>query len=143
MAKNGWKAESIFPQRFVVPGEEGEESSHEAQPVIDLEDSARDKIAELIGRRFKGHHMAWLVEKVLQAQGYTTYRSPEGPDYGIDIMAAPGPLGFGQPRIVVQVKSFGRASSPAKRRRHSCSIDRPDWARRSGRSWARSNKPTR
>jgi restriction system protein len=59
----------------------------------------------LIVRKFKGHHIAWLVEKVLQAQGYTTYRSPEGPDYGIDIMAAPGLLGFGQPRIVVQVKS--------------------------------------
>ena len=42
---------------------------------------------------------------MLKAQGYTTYRSPEGPDFGIDIMAAPGPLGFGQPRIVVQVKS--------------------------------------
>jgi restriction system protein len=108
MAKNGWKPESGPPQRLVIPGEEEEEeeeSGDEAQPVIDLEDSARDKIAELIGRKFKGHHMAWLVEKVLQAQGYTTYRSPEGPDYGIDIMAAPGPLGFGQPRIVVQVKS--------------------------------------
>ena len=49
--------------------------------------------------------MAWLVEKVLNSQGYTTYRSPEGPDYGIDIVAAHGPLGFGHPRIVVKVKS--------------------------------------
>lgn len=29
----------------------------------------------------------------------------EGPDKGIDILAALGPLGFGQPRICVQVKS--------------------------------------
>jgi restriction system protein len=53
----------------------------------------------------KGHGMAALVEAVLKAQGYTTFLSPEGPDYGVDILAAPGPLGFGQPRIVVQVKS--------------------------------------
>jgi restriction system protein len=36
---------------------------------------------------------------------YTTFTSPRGPDKGIDILAAPGPLGFGRPRICVQVKS--------------------------------------
>jgi len=55
--------------------------------------------------RFKGHEMARLVEAVLKAQGYTTFTSPPGPDKGIDILAAPGPLGFGKPRICVQVKS--------------------------------------
>ncbi|HLC06599.1 MAG TPA: restriction endonuclease [Candidatus Babeliales bacterium] len=45
------------------------------------------------------------MEAILQAQGYTTYRSPEGPDRGIDILAAPGPLGFGSPRLCVQVKT--------------------------------------
>lgn len=38
-------------------------------------------------------------------EGYTTYHSPEGPDQGIDILAAPAPMGFGQPRLCVQVKS--------------------------------------
>jgi restriction system protein len=104
MAKNGWKPESARP-RVSIPGEEEEETVEAGPPLIDLEDSARDEIAELVGRKFKGHRMAWLVEKVLKTQGYTTYLSPEGPDFGIDIMAAPGPLGFGQPRIVVQVKS--------------------------------------
>ena len=42
---------------------------------------------------------------MLQAQGYTTHVSPPGPDKGIDILAAPGPLGFGNPRICVQIKS--------------------------------------
>ena len=42
---------------------------------------------------------------ILKAQGYTTYVSPEGPDKGIDLLAAPGALGFGKPRICVQVKS--------------------------------------
>ena len=105
MAKNGWKPESVRPPRVSISGEEVEEAAEAIQPLIDLEASARDEIAALIGRKYKGHDMAWLVEMVLNAQGYTTYRSPEGPDYGIDIMAAPGPLGFGQPKIVVQVKS--------------------------------------
>ena len=39
--------------------------------------------------------MARLVDAVLRAQGYTTYLSPEGPDKGIDILAAPEPMGFG------------------------------------------------
>jgi restriction system protein len=29
----------------------------------------------------------------------------EGSDKGIDLLAAPGPMGFGQPRLCVQVKS--------------------------------------
>lgn len=49
--------------------------------------------------------MARLVDAVLRAQGYTTYLSPEGPDKGIDILAAPEPMGFGEPRVCVQVKS--------------------------------------
>jgi restriction system protein len=105
MAKNGWKPESARAIRVSTSGDEEGVAAETGQPPIDLEASARDEIAALIGRKYKGHAMAWLVEKVLNAQGYTTYRSPEGPDYGIDILAAPGPLGFGQPRIVVQVRS--------------------------------------
>jgi restriction system protein len=102
MASNGWKLEN--GRRLRREGD-GEDTADTSERLIDLETSARDEIAKLIGRKYKGHGMAWLVEKVLNAQGYTTYRSPEGPDYGVDIMAAPGALGFGQPRIVVQVKS--------------------------------------
>ena len=66
---------------------------------------ARDQIARTILAKFKGHGLARLVDAILNAQGYTTYRSPEGPDKGIDLLAAPGPMGFGHPRICVQVKS--------------------------------------
>lgn len=76
-----------------------------AEEFPDLERLAQDQIARLVIRRFKGHDMARLVEAVLKAQGYTTYASPPGPDKGVDILAAPGPLGFGRPRICVQVKS--------------------------------------
>lgn len=78
----------------------------ERQPeATNLDPLARDQIAKLVIQRFKGHRLALLVDAILRAQGYTTHLSPEGPDRGVDILAAPGPLGFGSPRICVQVKS--------------------------------------
>ncbi len=100
MAASGWKATGTGKK-----GISAVEPDDDDESVVDLELLARDKIADLIIRRFKGHGMAVLVEALLKAQGYTTYRSPEGPDKGLDILASPGPLGFGRPRIAVQVKS--------------------------------------
>jgi restriction system protein len=99
MAKAGWKGE--FKNNISVEDEILDEEVEN----LDLERSARDQISKLILQKFKGHGLARLVEAILIAQGYTTYLSPEGPDKGIDILAAPGPLGFGNPRICVQVKS--------------------------------------
>jgi restriction system protein len=99
MAANGWKS---APAPTV---DLSETKDAEAGEQVDLEQLARDQIARLIIQRFKGDGLSRLVEAVLQAQGYTTYRSPEGPDKGIDLLAAPGPLGFGRPRLCVQVKS--------------------------------------
>jgi restriction system protein len=73
--------------------------------LIDLEENARDQIAKFIIQKYKGHGMAMIIEAILKAKGYITYRSPEGPDKGIDILAAPEPLGFGKPRLCVQVKT--------------------------------------
>jgi len=85
----------------------------EATSTPNLEEVARDQIARAIIAKFKGHGMAQLVEAILTAQGYQTYISPPGPDKGVDILAAPGPLGFGSPRICVQVKSTdGPVDSP-------------------------------
>jgi restriction system protein len=97
MKAKGWKA---APVSASVPVEGAEDEDE-----VDLEELARDRIGRLLIQRFQGHGMTRLVEAVLKAQGYTTYRSPEGPDKGIDILAAPGPLGFGKPRLCVQVKS--------------------------------------
>jgi restriction system protein len=99
MKARDWKAENA---RSVVTAE-AEVSGSEQR--VNLEELAQDQIAKLIIQRFKGHGMARLVEAILKAQGYTTYRPPEGPDKGVDILAADGALGFGQPRICVQVKS--------------------------------------
>lgn len=103
MAATGWNAGVI--SKAVLPKATHEEEIESGEGAADLEEIARDQIAQLIIQKFKGHGLARLVEAVLRAQGYTTYLSPEGPDKGVDILAAPGPLGFGKPRICVQVKS--------------------------------------
>ena len=102
MAEHNWKSTTLSPTGYTPAG------ADETEPdsiYSDLEEIARDQIAKLIIARFKGHGVAHLVDGILRAQGYTTYLSPEGPDKGIDILAAPGPLGFGEPKICVQVKS--------------------------------------
>ena len=102
MAKAGWKA---APMPSLGDAKSGDSVPEENEATIDLERLARDQIAKQIIRKFKGHGLERLVEAILRAQGYTTYLSPEGADKGIDILAAPGALGFGEPRLCVQVKS--------------------------------------
>ena len=103
MRANGWKAETVAAITKAAP------ASADSPPAeledTDLEDAARDQIAQLIAARFKGHGLTRLVEAILKAQGYVTYRSPEGADGGADILAGAGPLGFGNPRLCVEVKS--------------------------------------
>jgi len=96
MAQNAWKSPVTPLDTTAISDDDGE---------VDLELMANDTIVRYIGRKFKGHGMARLVEAILKAKGYATYMSPEGPDKGIDILAAPEPLGFGRPRICVQVKT--------------------------------------
>jgi restriction system protein len=110
MRANGWKPESLAAITK-APAIRPVEASSEAEDT-DLEEAARDQIAQLITARFKGHGLTRLVEGILRAQGYITYRSAEGADGGADILAGAGPLGFGAPRLCVQVKS---ESSPIDR----------------------------
>ena len=79
-------------------GEGGEET-------LDIEQAARDQLLEYIQQKYAGHRLADLVDEVLQAEGYLTRVSPPGPDGGVDILAGSGPMGFGEPRLCVQVKS--------------------------------------
>lgn len=103
MRTAGWKPESvaaITKTPVVCPDATASETED-----TDLEEAARDQIAQLVTARFKGHGLTRLVEGILKAQGYITYRSPEGADGGADILAGAGPLGFGAPRLCVEVKS--------------------------------------
>lgn len=109
MRANGWKPESIAAVA-VAPAVATDTGEAVATP--DLEELARDQIARVIEAKFKGHGLTRLVDAILTAQGYTTYRSPEGADGGVDILAGAGPLGFGAPRLCVEVKS---ESSPIDR----------------------------
>ena len=102
MEKNGWKSSGTKPN---ARKKAEEESMETGEGLEDLGQAARDQIARLIIARFQGHDMERLVDAVLRASGYATYRSPKGPDKGIDILAAPEPMGFGEPRVCVQVKS--------------------------------------
>jgi restriction system protein len=101
MRKTGWKPESVQQALSSTNLEVGDDQDTE----LDLEERAQDGIARAILSRFKGYELARLVEGILRAQGYTTWRSPAGADGGADIIAGAGPLGFGSPRLVVEVKS--------------------------------------
>ncbi|PKL33364.1 MAG: restriction endonuclease [Spirochaetae bacterium HGW-Spirochaetae-10] len=102
MRATGWQPETIAS---ITQSEPVGEASDENEADTDIEERALDQIAQLIAARFKGHGLTRLVEGILKAQGYTTYRSPEGADGGADILAGAGPLGFGKPRLCVEVKS--------------------------------------
>lgn len=113
MAQNGWRSAVRSIAHVDRPAAtthehsdaESDDGMVDFDTPVDVEQEARDQIARLIIARHKGHGLARLVGQILTAQGYTVYQPPEGPDRGIDLLAAPGPLGFGEPRIVVQVKS--------------------------------------
>ncbi len=87
------------------PAPTAEADAEEADAAIDLEELARDGIRTYLSRNFTGHALARLVDAILKADGYETLVSPPGPDGGVDILAGSGPMGFGSPRLVVQVKS--------------------------------------
>lgn len=100
MAANRWFTPNV--NAYTDPTQPAQD---EEENLFDLEEYANDAIAKYIIQKFKGHGMARIVEAILKAKGFTTYISPEGPDKGVDILAAPGNLGFGEPKICVQVKT--------------------------------------
>src|SRR5262249_27829844 len=71
----------------------------------DIEETTRDFVLKQLATELKGHPLAEFVAHLLEAMGYHTRLSPEGPDGGIDIIAHKDELGFEPPIIKVQVKS--------------------------------------
>ena len=105
MKTNGWKAIGAKP-RIISNGDDDQDATDEATTAdLDLEQIARDQIARQMYAQYASHGLEDLVQAILNAQGFTTHHSGKGPDGGIDILAAPDTLGFGHPRICVQVKS--------------------------------------
>ncbi len=97
MAKNDWY---VKPKTVIETIEDANDESR-----IDLDEYIFDQISERIIQKFKGHRMEDLIYEILKAKGFTIYRSPEGADHGVDLLASPGTLGFGSPKICIQVKT--------------------------------------
>lgn len=86
------------------------EVATEALVRSDYAQAAQDEIVAFIRSHFRGHDMARLIGKLLEAEGFVTQVSPPGPDGGADILAGRGPLGLDSPTLCVQVKA---TESPA------------------------------
>ena len=99
MAANGWKvpgaSSAIFP----------EADDTRTDSATDLEEAIQDAIAKYIIQKFKGYKMETLIEEILKAKGFTVYHSKQGADGGKDLLASGGEMGFGSPKICVQVKT--------------------------------------
>lgn len=93
-----------------------EASPEEREPASDddeiigspLTEQIEDRIVRHIRRTFGGKKLERLVASVLEASGYDVLETRPGPDLGADIVAGKGDLGFGVPRLCVQVKSGRR-----------------------------------
>ena len=84
-----------------------------AEVAEDIEETTRDFILKTLAQELKGHPFTQFVAHLLEAMGYRTRVSPEGPDGGIDIVAHRDELGFEPPIIKVQVKSSeGKIGQP-------------------------------
>ena len=72
---------------------------------LDLDQEIKDRIVARLKRKFAGVRLEHLVASILRASDYEAVETAAGPDGGVDIVAGRGELGFGQPRLCVQVKA--------------------------------------
>lgn len=75
------------------------------QVAENIEENTRDFVIKQLSQELKGHPFADFIAHLMNAMGYRTRVSPEGPDGGVDIIAHKDELGFEPPIIKVQVKS--------------------------------------
>ncbi|NEE03790.1 restriction endonuclease [Phytoactinopolyspora halotolerans] len=68
-------------------------------------EAIRDRVRTHLVEQFGQHKLTNLIAAILRVQGYTCDVSPEGPDFGVDIIAGRGPLGLDSPTLIVEVKS--------------------------------------
>ncbi|NYT59324.1 restriction endonuclease [Alcaligenaceae bacterium] len=109
MYSNGWAPETaasvVKMTSAGFPDLKASIVDEEAVAEVDIVAYARQQVVRQIEFKFKGHALTKLIAAILQAQGYTTWQSPEGADGGADILASSGDMGFGADRICVEVKS--------------------------------------
>lgn len=71
---------------------------------VDLDQAIKDRIVARLKQKFAGVRLEHLVASILRTSDYQVLETAAGPDGGVDIVAGAGELGFGQPRLCVQVK---------------------------------------
>lgn len=100
------------PELAEIPpaGIAGDESAFSADPSeeIDIDREIRDRIIARLRQKFAGVRLEYLVASILKTSGYVVLQTRQGADGGIDVLAGKGDMGFGEPRLCVQVK--GRTS---------------------------------
>lgn len=99
MSENDWQVQTRSVSSF------GDADDTDSDSQTNLEEAIYDSIAKYIIRKFQGYKMEDLIEEILIAKGFTVYHSKPGADGGKDLLAAGGEMGFGSPKICVQVKS--------------------------------------
>ena len=99
MEANGWKAKSVPAKVFA------DADDVETQSLTNIEEAAIDTISKYIIQKFQGYNMEQLIAEILKAKGFTVFHSKQGADGGKDLLAAGGEMGFGSPKICVQVKT--------------------------------------
>ena len=98
MAENNWQSSSSPSALFTDDDTYSEINTN-------LEEAIYDSISKYILRKFQGYKMEDLIEEILKAKGFTVYHSKRGADGGKDLLASGGEMGFGSPKICVQVKT--------------------------------------
>lgn len=98
MAENNWQSSSSTSTLFTDDDTYSEINTN-------LEEAIYDSISKYILRKFQGYKMEDLIEEILKAKGFTVYHSKRGADGGKDLLASGGEMGFGSPKICVQVKT--------------------------------------
>ena len=108
LGHGGLDALSATPIADAEPASSDSAQDAELFEEIDIDQEIRDRIVARLRQKFAGTRLEHLVAGILQASGYVVLQTRAGADGGVDVLAGKGDLGFGEPRLCVQVK--GRAS---------------------------------
>jgi restriction system protein len=94
----------------VLPASAAPDTAGEAVTVVDpvpvpTPEAISDRVRTYLIENFGPHRLTLLIADILRAEGYVCDVSPEGPDFGADIIAGRGPLGMDPPTLIVKVKA--------------------------------------
>ena len=98
-------ANAYLGNESITEPEDGIYIPDDDTPESNLDEQIEDRIVQRIRQKFFGTRLEYLVAEILGASGYHAVQTRLGPDGGIDVVAGMGEMGFGEPRLCVQVKS--------------------------------------